>query len=159
MNVFIFLFLSAAMVTAAPHAASILDKHHSKSGKPVSSTVPKCEQKKRETVLLLRDVVHHVNRSKMLLREKMLQKEVQNVFMNKECNRTTLCEAGKVLSAYNSSSLGLKSPIDWKLPRILLAYSNCTTTDQQELIQLDQLLDQIKRCGQKELTNHPNPCQ
>ncbi|GAA6094532.1 uncharacterized [Tachysurus ichikawai] len=143
MNVFIFLFLSAAMVTAAPHGASKLDKHHYKSGKPVTSTDHKCEQKNRESVQLLRNVVDHVNRSKMLLREKS----------------TTLCEAGTVLSAYNSSSLGLKSPIDWRLPRILLAYSNkCTRTDQQESIPLHQLLDKIKRCGQKELANHHNPC-
>lgn len=34
----------------------------------------------------------------------------------------------------------------------------CTRTDQQESIPLHQLLDKIKRCGQKELANHHNPC-
>ncbi|KAI5626798.1 hypothetical protein C0J50_13296 [Silurus asotus] len=90
------------------------------------------------------------------LTEKTLQKKVKNVFMDKLYNTEMLCKAGKVLSAYQASDLGLKSDREWRLPRQLRAYSkqkNCPDTDEMELVPLYQFLDKILSCAQKEYAN------
>ncbi|KAI5100708.1 hypothetical protein C0J45_9694 [Silurus meridionalis] len=98
----------------------------------------------------------NVKSLKKNLTEKTLQKKVKNVFMDKLCNSEMLCKAGKVLSAYKASDLGLKSEWYWRLPRHLRAYSkqqNCTDTDEMELVPLHQFLDKIHSCAQKEYAN------
>ncbi|KAG7324445.1 hypothetical protein KOW79_012461 [Hemibagrus wyckioides] len=156
MNVFIFVFLSAAVVTAAPHAASTSDKHQHKNGKSVNSTGHECQENSLENRLLLQYIIQKVLYLKNNLTDEMLQK---NVFANEKCNCRTLCKAGKVLQAYIASSPGPKIAEDAlrNLSRTLLAYSDkCTVTDEQEYIPLRQLLEEILHCGRKEYTKSLN---
>ncbi|KAF5904892.1 Uncharacterized protein DAT39_005374 [Clarias magur] len=158
MKVFIFFALTTAVVTAAPHAASVSDKRQHRSGKPDNSSRPESHHKageRKKDLLSLKEIICSVKN--FTPTAEAHQKEVQNVFMNEECNLETLCQAGNVLSAYNWSDLGLRREKDWRLPRRLHAYSklqNCTIKGELETIPLLQFLKKIQSCVQKEFTNY-----